>query len=155
MYTEEQLQEGIKTSILSLSAFKKGDVVINDWTIFDQQISKSPYVIIGNCSNPEISYRAEEHIWPIPMVIAIGFGKTWQVTENEMRDRRQDIITLFETDPYQQLGLSAANEGLEVENISPITEFLPWYDPALSEADRRGAYPLFIFQELALTVRNY
>ena len=157
MYTEKQLQEAAQTCLLTLDSYDGGDVVINDWTIFDQQITFSPYVIIGNCPLPNIDYRTDEHVWQIPLILAVAFQKTWEETENQCRDYRQEIITLFRTDPYQQLGLSTADEGLEIQRIVPNTAFLPWYDPMLSDEQlqTRSTTPLFLYQELGLVVRNY
>lgn len=157
MYTEKQLQEAIQTCILTLDTYEGGDVVINDWTIFDQQVAFSPYVIIGNCSIPEIDYRNDTHKWTIPLVVAVAFGKTWEITENQVRDYRQEIITLFRTDPYQQLGLSAADEGLELQSFTPHTGVLPWYDPHISneQLQIRTTIPLFLYQEWGLVIWNY
>ena len=155
MYTEKQIQTAIRNCLLTLDSYSGVDVVINDWSIFDQPTAYSPYVIIGNCIMPSISYRNDTHYWSFPLILAVAFGKTYKDTEDDIRDYRQEIITLFRTDPYQQLQLATAGEGIEVISMDAKTHFMPWYDPALSNDEVKHATPLFVFQELALNVENF
>lgn len=155
MYTEKQLQEAIQACILTIDSYSAGDVVINDWTIFDQQVALSPYVIIGNCSSPIINYSAESHQWRIPIILAVSFKKTWKETEDAIRDERQNIVTLFETDPYRGLNVSSDDTAIDIRELVAQTDFLPWYDPALSSDQTKDATPLFLFQEMQMTLENY
>lgn len=154
MYTELEIQTAVQTCILTIDSYSAGDVVINDWSIFDQQTILSPYVMIGNCSFPIINYSGQSHIWTIPIVLAVSFQKTWKLTEDAIRDYRQEIITLFETDPYRSLNLSSDDSMVDIRQLTSQTDFLNWYDPALTQEQIKDATPLFLFQEMQMTLEN-
>ena len=152
--SEEAIQIGVQTILVSMNEFSRADVVINDYAVFDVSNLNAPYVIIENSDEMESTQdgRVANTTWNIQLILIERFID-WETTQNNFRNRRQAIL-----DKFNESGSARSGAGQPATNIKTIrtgTPVLEWYDPTLTENQRSSALPVFLFQRLILVTEEY
>jgi hypothetical protein len=149
--SETLIQQGIQDVIQALSAFADADVVINDWTIYDQSVLDGPYVLIESADEFEARMDTVEPVtlWQERVTLIEPF-EDWQTTLNNLRTRRQAIL-----DAFNAVG-TARSAGLEATDIAIIRtqgSIDPYYD-VYADPDA-GPDPAFLQQTLLFECEEY
>lgn len=151
--SEATIQAGIKTALQAMDEFSDADIVINDWTIFDQYVGRAPYVIIGTSDDFESRQDTQtpNTNWNITLTLVEAFTE-WKKSIDDLQIRRQAIIDKINSTNIRSAGgLEAVNID-EIRNASPI---LPRYDPYIPDEQLAEATPQFIYQDLVLVCEEF
>jgi len=151
--TEKSVQEGIQTSLRSMSEFADADIVINDWTILDNSTSKAPYVLIENADefdSRQDSVTANTR-WQVKITLIEVFTK-WSTTLNNLRTRRQAII-----DKINAVGTarSAGQTATTIDRVYSLGPIGYIYDSYIPEDQIEEALPAYVTQAIGLDVEEF
>jgi hypothetical protein len=151
MTTEQTIQEALQTIFQGMDEFGNDDVVINDWSVLDNPIEDSPYIIISNSDDFEASQPGKTQVtdWAIHITIFQQFSE-WSTSFNLFRDSRQAIISVM-VDGNRTLGLPGLNLKT-IENEGPIE---PYFEPYLTPEEIQEAIPIFIFQRFIFNFEEF
>ena len=151
MTDEATVLAAFQTSIQTLEAFEDADVVINDWSIFDEYAGNSPYVILSLADTfvSRMDTASDQNRWDIGLMLALEF-KGWKATLDSFGTHRQSIIDLFNTGSARSAG---GIEGLDIPEIRSDGPVLPRFPPYVE--DLREATPLFLFQEMIVVTEEF
>lgn len=152
--TEATIQAGIQAVIQTMTEFANADVVINDYTIYDQSSSRAPYVLIQTAD--DFSSRQDvmtpETTYQIPVTLVERFTD-WKETLDGLTTRRDAILTKFNA-----VGTARAANGiaaLTVDDIRPAGPIAFVYDAYLPEEQRAEAMPVFVAQTLIFEATEF
>lgn len=123
--SEASVQAKLQAAFLTLDEYQPGDVVIDDFSVRDQSIFRSPYIIIEtadefNAVQDTLTPTTE---WRIPVTLIVRFTDWIESLEN-FRTYRQNIIDLMNSDGNR------SGDGLNINRITPaapITQYYPTY----------------------------
>jgi hypothetical protein len=147
--TELQVQQGLQTLIRELGAYASADVVINDWSIFDQWVGQAPYVIIQNAHDVNYQKRssAEQRRYTTLITLVEQF-EDWETTYNAFRASREALINQIDSDNNRTANGLDGMDIVEIRNTTPI---LPKYpNHVMDQEDLSGVEPEFLFQTLGV-----
>jgi len=151
MTTEAAVLTALETSIQTLAAFGATDVVINDYSIFDDYAGNSPYAIlsISDTFSSRMDSPSDQNRWEIGLMLAVEWTG-WKETLDSFGTHRQSIINLFNSGSVRSAGGIEALDISELRSISPI---LPRYMPYIENLEE--ATPLFLFQEMVVVAEEW
>lgn len=148
--SEKSVMEALETDLEELANFAVGDVVINDYGVFDQWVGLSPYLILS--TSDTFSSRMDTSVaqtrWSLGLTLVVQFVD-WATTLTAFRDHRQDILDLLNSGDKRVAGQASVDIG-EIRSASPI---LPWHGQYVE--DRSQAHPIFLFQDWELDVEEF
>ena len=151
MSGETTIQTDLKTTLLTMSEFDAGDVVIDDWTILDQPTTNAPYALIRTADDfrwREDSMDGEHRTWSILVGLYVAFSE-WGVSRAVFRDLRQAVLDKFAGDNSALTGDNVLIQ--EIRNAGPIGEV---YDVYIAPEELPEATPIMLFQDLTFEVRE-
>lgn len=132
---ELKTQEFLRALLVdNLDEYEEHDVVINDWTILDGTMARSPYIIIENAPNVETDQR-RVYSYDLPITLVVSFVD-WQETLNGFRTFRQNIVNL----------LAGNNSVTKIKSTTEIAEMHDVYDR------HEDSLPVFIMQKYNVSV---
>jgi hypothetical protein len=152
--TEATIQAGIQDVIQAMPEFANADVVINDWSVFDQSGSHAPYVLIQ--SSDELSSRQDAQtpntFYMIPVTL-IEWFTDWKETLDNFTTRRDALLTKFNgtEDDRSANGLESTTVDV-IRTEGPIGQAYPAY---LEPDEQAEALPEFIVQTLIFETEEY
>jgi len=151
--SELSVQTGIQTALRSMSEFADGDVVINDWSILDEEMSNSPYVIISTADDFDSRQDVvtPENGWDILLFLYVRWTN-WSDTMNDFRDYRQAIIDKINSDTVRSAG---GLEGVNIVRMYNGSAVEPYYDPYITPEQYDEAMPDFLWQVLVLETEEF
>lgn len=149
--SEVTIANALETAMEAIAAFGTGDVVQNDYTIFDQWSGLSPYIIIS--TSDQFTSRqdtaSDQTRWEIGLMLALEWNG-WKTTLDSFRTHRQSIIDKLNSGNVRSAGGLEGVDIVEIRSLTPITpRYLPYVED-LQEAD-----PLFLFQEMAVVAEEF
>ncbi len=152
--TEATIQAGIQDVIQSMDEFDNVDVVINDYSIYDQSSSLAPYVLIQTADDFDSRQRVKtaETTYQIPVTLVERFTD-WKETLDNLTTRRDALITKFNA-----TGTARAADGLTATTVEAIRSggaiaFI--YDAYIPESERDEALPAFVAQTLIFETEEF
>ena len=149
--SEVTLLEALQTTIRALDAFTDVDVVINDFSVFDQDTGKAPYAIIGlsdEFRSRQDAPSSEDH-WA-PTVTLVERYTDWKTTLDNLVTRRQAIIDAMNSGSARSAGGLAGYDIHEVRSGSPVLPRYPEYTENTAEAD-----PIFLYQDIIIDCTEF
>lgn len=149
--TEKQIQEGLQDEVQTLTAYFSPDtVLINDLSVLDSSLSRSPFFILINADDFELDQGVKS---VTGFYYAIGDlfveFKTWKESLDLFRDTRQAIFDHFngENDARTAGGL----EGTNITRIRPEGEI----SYILADATDNLSLPIVISQRFIFEVQLF
>ena len=151
MTAEATVLTALETSIKTLAAFNDTNVVINDWSIFDDYVGNSPYVIlsISDTFGSRMDTASDQTNWEPGLLLALEWTG-WKATLDSFGTHRQNIINLFNSGSVRSAGGIEAFDISELRSNGPILPRFPPYVENLQEAT-----PLFLFQEMIVVAEEW
>jgi len=153
--SEKAIQEAVQDTLQAMAEFADADVVINDWHVLDLANTNAPYVIIENSDGFEdrqLSSSANT-IWQLPLNLFEPFQQSnygWKPTLDNLRDRRQAIVTKF-----RSAFRSPSGSGVTIDTIRNDSVIMPYYDQYIPEENMNEAIPVFLYQRIILECEEY
>lgn len=151
MATEAAILSGLQTEFQGLSAFSNADVVINDFSVYDQWRGLSPYIIISAADDfsGRQDTKASQTRWEIGVTLVVEWDG-WKSALDNFVTHRQSIIDKVNSDNARTAG---GLEGVDLSEIRSTSPILPWMYPY--QENQVEASPVFIFQDMAVTAQEF
>lgn len=148
--TELAIAQAFQSSFQGLSIFADADVVINDFSVYDQWIGKSPYLILSTSDTFESRQdtKAAQTRWDLGATLVV-LWEGWKTALDNLMSYRQDCIDLVNSGSVRVAGAS----GVDVPVIRSASKILPWFYPY--QENDANAEPLFIFQEWIIESQEF
>lgn len=143
--------EGLQGAAQELAILSDADVVINDFSVFDQWVGLSPYLIIGSSDQFEArrDSSAAQTTWTIGATLIEQFVD-WKTSLDNLRDHRQLIINKWNADDHRTAG---GLSGVDVRVIRSETPILPWFYPY--QENTQETFPVFLYQDWGIDVEEF
>lgn len=152
--TELQLQEGVQQVLRDMDVLAPQSIVINDWSVLDNSLAMSPYVIIENsdtfASVQDTVSPVTTYVLRLWLLVALA-NTDWKTASDSFRDIRQMIVDMFNSGGRALGGIDSINVRRVVE-LTPIGQlYPPDIDPELVPQ----ATPDYIAQYIGLEVELF
>jgi len=151
--SEQTIQEGIQDIIQGMSEFDDDEVLINDFSMFDESVSGGRRVVIETSDDFVARRDTRDPVtkWQIKVWLVEVFDG-WDTTLINFRNGRQAIIDTMDTDDNRSAdGL----EGITIDEIRSQTPVLPWFDPYLTPDELVEAEPIYLYQIMIMDAEEY
>lgn len=151
MATEAQIMSGLETAIEELTNFDTGDVVINDFRVYDQWVGLSPYFILSNSDEFDLRRDSSERQdrWSIGGTLVVQW-EGWKTALDNFRTHREDIVAKLWADDHSTAGGLA---GVTIQGIRSSSPILPWNPNYVENAQEMA--PVFIFQDWIIEAETF
>lgn len=151
--TDTTIMNGLVSLLKTLQRFSKAEIVIDDYSILDETVHRSPYLILETPDDFESTQRTKipVTVWNVPVTLFVRFTE-WKDSLEEFRECRNELITLMNGTAGER---SANQQSTTIDTIKNIGKIQPFYDPYLSEEQVKVAMPLFLFQTFLFIAQEY